>query len=177
MDNQNPFALPIEKLRAEIQKKTPVLLVNMGAIAIDFAIENFQKQGWQGDTFVPWEARKSKDKKDIGRQILVKTGHLRNATKYTVLTDAVRISNNMPYAAIHNNGGTINHPGGGRVLAFNKKGKFTKQNTPAQLSKVNRIALADIGAHNISMPQREFIGYSPVLTHRIVNMIKTELLK
>jgi phage gpG-like protein len=91
------------KIRAFNALKTvlPVLVAND---AKNFFFNSFRKQGWEDEGVQRWAPRKS-NVNNKGRAILVKTGDLRKSL-YVEQADwgKVRISSDLPYSAIHNEG-------------------------------------------------------------------------
>ena len=71
---------------------------------------------------------------------LTKDGHLKSSMTYHVSNGEVEVGTNVIYAAIHNFGGVIKAKNG-KALAFNIGGK-------------------DIFVKSVTMPQREFMGFS-----------------
>ncbi|MDV3605014.1 hypothetical protein CMU86_17855, partial [Elizabethkingia anophelis] len=90
----------------------------IGNEVVNFTLENFEKQSWQGDSFEPWEKRKNPTawgkKDDTGRALLVKSGKLKRSIRIaSIQADKVTIAvggADVPYARVHNEGfkGTIN---------------------------------------------------------------------
>jgi len=176
---QNPLEVPIAQMQAALTKLQPQIIRKMGALAIEFTRENFAKQGFQGDSFEVWPQRKKTSKKDTGRLVLIKTAHLLNATRVVMYTgDSVTIGNNMPYAAIHNDGGSIPHAARNQMLYFkvSKTGqvRFAKSKTAKQRAAAHDWYNASISAHITNIPRRHFLGDSPVLRKRIQIMILQE---
>jgi phage gpG-like protein len=142
-----------------INLEAPAMVV---AKTLRFIDGNFRAQGWQGASFQPWQKQK------IPRgQILIKTGRLRRGTNYTSSPGQVRFYNDVPYAKIHNEGGTINAVVNVRAftrMRLGKKGKTSEVKAHTRMMKT-------------LMPQRQFMPYegheSPVLN----DSIKTELEK
>ena len=97
----------------------------------------------------------------------------------------VRITNPVPYAAIHNYGGTINtHPSVTKKmrrfawakfysLAGVKKGEKIPKDVPPEASKWRALALTKKTQLNITadIPQRQFIGDSAELREKIDKVI------
>lgn len=181
MPNQNPLKLPLKRLQAAVDAARASIIPKMGTIAVNFTLENFEKQGFQGQVFEPWKERKKETKKTTGKKILTLTARLRNATRFDIIDGGVRIHNNVPYAQIHNEGGTIKHTSREHIMNFGrKKGgglQLAKIQTIAQRKKIVAQAKTTIGAHETHIPKRQFIGYSPVLNDRIEPMIIAEILK
>lgn len=176
MSEQNPIDGALQRLQAAVDAAKPAILPQMGAIAVQFVHENFEKEGFQGEVFEPWLPRKEETRKTKGKQILTDTAQLRNATRYDIISaDAIRLSNMMPYAAIHNYGGSINMPARTQVLSFNRTRsgglRLGRTATKRQRNSIVAQAKANIGAYTLQMPQRRFIGDSPVLNTRIAQMV------
>jgi len=67
-----------------------------------FFIDNWQKQGFMGNTLYKWKPRKSGGE----RPILVLTGRLKASLKTTRVTgDQIKVVTNVFYAGLHNYGG------------------------------------------------------------------------
>lgn len=108
---------------------------------------SWRKQGY-ADKSDKWQPRKSKDKRDKGRAILVGpgTGHLRNSIKAkpNITQRTIIISADKPYAQIHNEGGTIS----------------ATQNVKSHKRRTNN-GSTTVKAHarnvNTKIPQRQFM--------------------
>ena len=140
----------------------------VGVIATQHFTEGFRRGGFVDKTFEPWKPRKNDKPKDKGRAILVKTGSLRKAIR-VIESNPKRVVvgvTDIPYAKLHNEGGTIT--GTAQVRAHARR----------QRSK-NRIKSVTVKAHtrklNIKIPARPFIKDSWVLSQRIENYITTQL--
>lgn len=83
-----------------LKKTMPDILAND---AVNFFKASFKKQGWEDEGMQRWKPRK--DNKDAGRGTLIKSGDL---VKSIIVESAnwgrIRISSNLPYSAIHNEG-------------------------------------------------------------------------
>ena len=109
------------------------------------------------------------------------------AIQYSSQPGQVTVTNPVPYAAIHNNGGTINtHPSVTkrmRRFAWAKvyalagvKGKLPKQ-LPAAAAKWRALALTKKSKLNITarIPQRQFMGDSHELKQKINTIINDSI--
>lgn len=110
----------------------------------------------------PWQALKpryARRKKYNADKVLTLRGYLRSGIHYQPEgTDAVLVGTNAKYGAIHQFGGTIDQPArqatvryrsvAGRILFAGKK---HKRATEREVS---------IGAHQVSIPARPFLGIS-----------------
>ena len=176
----NPLEAPLQTIIDRINAEKPILVSRMGATALYFINENFEKQGFQAETFQPWQKRK-KDK-DPGRPVLLGkgTGHLRRSP-FVSYSDAEKIiiTSSLPYSKIHNEGGTITHPYREVTLHYSKdpEGKLLlrKIQTQAQQRKISEIRTSSISQHTTTMPKRQFLGPSPILNKRIKEMLATEV--
>ncbi len=102
-------------MEKKARKALEAAIVDVGNTARVFFIDNFRKQGFDDKTVQKWQPRKRQTYRtrtgkvvdDRTRATLVKTGDLRrsiirNPANRAALT--VKISTDLPYAAIHNNG-------------------------------------------------------------------------
>ena len=77
--------------------------------------DNWRRQGFLDSSLEAWRQRR---RQDAGRAILVKSGALRRSVTIEVASKGyIRLGSNLPYSAIHNNGGQIQRQG--------KKGSYT----------------------------------------------------
>jgi phage gpG-like protein len=193
MAKQNKFNLKGAEKKA--RKALENAVVEVGNTAKNFFVENFRKQGFDDKTVEKWEARKKKERKGrgskksaaelgtvrsvkAGRAILVKTGDLRRSIIRVPNRAAlnVKIQTDLPYAKIHNEGGIINKgEQTGKILSFNKKGRFTKQKTEKQRARTSYQQKTTIGAHTIKIPPRPFIGDSYNLNEKVKAVIVKRL--
>lgn len=165
---------PIKEIADNFAKVLRTASQLLGNDALNFFLNSFKKQGWQGASFQAWAPRRNV-KNAKGRAILVQSGRLRRSLQLTSVTDgSFTIGTDVPYAQIHNEGGTINKSARQHVLHFKK----TKEGT--RFSKVKQASFAqkvNIGAHSIKMPKRQFMGESPILTKQLVKKLTNELMK
>lgn len=170
-----PVAEPVEAMSLETQidaisaKLLPILV----EAAVQWTQNNFKKQQWEGSA---WPARKKETKLSIGKAILVNRRDMYNAIR-ALGPDTFGVVG-IPYARIHNEGGTINRQPSVRRLTFKRyksgkyKGKtlFHKNNDKASFSRK-----ANAGAYTINMPQRKFIGNGPELRKHLIKIAQQEL--
>jgi phage gpG-like protein len=177
----DPLQLPLMQLARMVVGLKPVLIDAIGTEALHFIDDNFRLQAWQGATTVPWPKRRSKDK-GAARALLVQTGTLRRSINKTDSADHTTIHTDVPYARIHNEGGDVRHPYRTVILSYKGKPgalKLAKTNTESQQRRVTTIRRSSIYNHVTKMPQRQFIGDSPILTqrceHAIIQILKAHL--
>lgn len=186
-----------EQLLADLERRFKSVAVRMpvaaGNVVVNFALDNFKRQGFLGATFQPWKPRKATTKwgKKSGRQgrsILVDTGKLRRATRIVKADwDSVVIGNDMPYAKAHNEGlrmGLIQ-----QVSAHTRKvTKVGIVKTVGRKNKTNitygRVAtgnLQQVRAHtrriDQRIPARPFLADSPYLQKQLQREMGGMILK
>lgn len=178
MAKSNKFNLKQAEQKA--RKALEAAIVDVGNTAKTFFVENFRKQGFDDKTVQKWKPRKVADKR-AGRAILVKTGDLRrsiirNPANRAALT--VKISTDLAYAKIHNEGGTINKgERSGKVnFRINKDGGFRGGRAKFVKEKKSNFQMdVNIGAHSIAMPKRQFMGDSYNLNEKVKAVIVKRL--
>lgn len=127
--------------------------------AVNFSKERFVKKNWLGTNYKKWEPKKQNSKGSL----MVKSGRLkRSIRKLKVTRNSVTIGTDVPYAEIHNEGGTIS------------KTTTVKQHTRKRKGRVESVR-SHSRTTNTTMPQRRFIGAPPALTKRIERMLTKKL--
>ena len=108
---------------------------------------NFERKAFFGNR---WKPRRSEGR---GTLLLVTSTLRRSIRRSSVVGDGVRFTSQVPYATVHNEGGTI------------------AQNVPAHQRRRHG-KTHDVRAHQrrINMPQRQFIGDGPD-TRRIIKSV------
>lgn len=178
MDNANVKGADdlVRKLTEAKQYMEDDVFDVVGIEAVKLFKQNFQKESFNGKK---WAARKTKRAGSTNSQkILSKSGELAESIDYRKEKPVVVISSDKVYAEIHNEGGTIHHPGGERVVTHKKhtrgkkKGKtlFAKNDEKASFSQKT-----NIGAYDIVMPQRQYMGEMPELEVRINDKVMRDL--
>ena len=111
----------------------------------------------------PWQAlspRYQRRKRKNGDKILVLDGYLKNTLRYQVNGDELLFGSNRPYAAIHQFGGTID-VASRRQQAYFRQGKNGEVgNRFVSKRKSNFAQWVTIGAYQIRIPARPFLGVS-----------------
>lgn len=167
----------IAQLPETVKKHAPNIIAET---ATEYYINSFRDKGWDG---VPWTAVKQ----EPGRgSLMVRSGQLQASIRPSLVTvNEVRISGgspSVPYAQIHNEGGTITQ------IPTPKQRKFfwameykTNPNTKVvqvegsdkmrkELGRWGCMALAKELSANI--PQRQFMGKSLILNKQILERLK-----
>ncbi|NJN78192.1 MAG: hypothetical protein HC803_07555 [Saprospiraceae bacterium] len=110
-----------------------------------------------------WDERKYPDANPRKRNILVKSGRLKRSIRITKQTrNWVVIGTDVPYAAIHNQGGTFQQSQ--LVRPHDRK-------TKRGITKVK----AHTRSRTATYPQRKFIGQSKALDKRLQRQINKRL--
>lgn len=156
-------------------------------ISIEVASEfdrNFETQSFFG---CAWQRRRSPGK---GSHTLLKTGSLRRSIDAKATEDSVTFSSDLPYAAIHNEGGDIKVTRRMKVyfwamyykanggLGRRKDGTLRKDRRNERLTTEaefwKHMALMKTGSV-VRMPQRRFIGNHPDLEENVKAIIESRV--
>jgi phage gpG-like protein len=187
MAKQSKFNLKqVEKGGRTAMERAIILIGNE---AKNFFVNSFRLQGFEDRTVEKWKPRKKETKRSIGRAILVKSGDLRRSIIRQPVNKAnlsVKISTDLPYAKVHNEGGIINKGSSSSVLHFRdvmtniETGKVTRRfaknrQTGMRHLRATSAMKVDIGAHSINMPKREFIGNSYKLNENCKKIVISQL--
>lgn len=157
----------LNRLQSKFKSVMVRLPMLAGNEAVNFVLDNFKKQGFQGAVFEPWKKRKNPNKWGMapprnGRSTLVDTGRLRRSWRVTRVTgDTAYIGSDVPYAKANNEGSQLG-------LIQTVKG-FTRNNGQEVKEHTRKI--------NQKLPRRRMIGQSPYLNSRVARVINVELLK
>lgn len=155
----------LQKFAENLEKFFKELPEIVGNAALNNIEENFRQEGFSDKSFTPWKPRKKNNEKKR-RNLLVKTGRLKNSIRFRLERrkggTAIIVYTDVPYAKVHNEGGTIN--GTVKVKSHNRKikGKTVK-----------------VGAHNRNVntiiPQRQFMGPSQKFDEEILDYMESGL--
>jgi phage gpG-like protein len=152
---------------------------------------NFLREGYDdGNTFTKWQARSQRTnaayRSGRGRgqsggfkgsavnaknPLLRQTLALYNSIQYKVMGRSVFLGTSLslvPYAKIHNEGGTIHIKARRQTFRFNEKGRF------ATKGKSSYWRRRTIGDHTITMPKRQYMplpGERP--SPKLIKIVKT----
>lgn len=145
-------------LKQRFKQTVDRLPVRLGATAVEYVHGNFLKQGFVDKTTHKWPARKKADRNSKQRALLVQSGRLRRDVRVRSVNQSyVVVGTSLPYAAVHNEGGTINHPGGTAYFVKNGETIWVSNRKAKSLETTRRRRLARTKPHRISMPQRQFM--------------------
>ena len=131
---------------------------------------------------IPWPAwSPAYAKTRHGNQSLLQgDGGLLDSIQYVVSGGEVEIGSNLPYAAIHNEGGKIKRKERASTVHFHQDSRTGEVgNRFVKKSKSNFAQDVTIGAHEIEMPQRQYLGFSAEnegdLQHVVEDFLRRQL--
>lgn len=132
-----------------------------GITAVNFSKERFVRKNWINTSNEPWEPRK---KEAPGSLMVGKgSGRLKKSIRKTKVTrNSVTIATDVPYAQIHNEGGTINKTV--TVKAHSRKRKGRSEKVKSHRRKMNT-----------TLQKRQFIGESAILLRRVERLMQKEI--
>ena len=169
---------------SDFEKKIDALLstykklpTEIATIAVNFSKERFRDQAWLDKTKSKWKPRKTKRGRTGKRSqtLLVDTGRLkRSIRKIKATPKQVIIGTDVPYAQIHNDGGTINKSVNVKshvIKSHRRKSHTRERKGRTEKIKAQTVKAYTVKAHtrkmNTKIPARRFIGNSYTLTRRI----------
>ncbi len=151
-------------------------------VAVDHFRENFQQGGFVDGGLHPWPEpqRRKKKKPTVASQyktLLSGRNNLYESVRGRAEDGRAVISTDVEYAAIHNEGGTINHPisRNMRVKAYETHIKKKGGQHRTSNSMWKGLALTKRTSYTIKMPKRQFIGNSKELDDKLLAMAEKDL--
>lgn len=190
----------IQRMKKEIEqlisRKLPVVA---GKYAKQHFQDNFRQGGFVNGGLHPWPPAKRLSSGESGADSQYKTlmssrNHLFSSINYTPGIAKVTIFNDVVYAAIHNEGGTV-HPKitpkmrrfawakyyelKGRQKGAQNRTSQSAGNQPdsGEAEKWKRLALTKKETLTINIPQRQFMGQSAELDAKISAYVEKEVLR
>ncbi len=165
-----------DKLNRKLQQSVKKLPRAVGNEAVNFALDNFKDQAWNGN---PWPKRKRN--KDPGRALLIKSGRLRRGLRIISSSDS-RVSVGVlgvPYARIHNDGGQIKQAARSETFKRPFKTLDSGMRRFVKITAKNRKSGQGFTfkERQINMPRRRFLGDSTRLRKRIYTTSRDIILK
>lgn len=183
-DNKFRFSRVLQNVD-RLKKNLPTLLASQ---AQGFFVDSWRKQGWDDGSVIKWAPRKKETKKTAGRAILVKSGALRRAVNQSIRQatfERIRLVVALPYAQVHNDGGTVTTKDRTQVLRFRPmsynletgkyRGRFVKKNATGARKYGDYSMKVNISATSYNMPQRRFMGDSKTLRNKQVALITKQI--
>lgn len=147
--------------------------------------QNFRDAGFHDGGLHPWKKTRRQEMGDKRTPLTSQRNHLMSSIDTIATPGQVIVVNPVPYAAIHNDGGTIHsHPtitpkmrkmAWAKVYALSgvKKGEKLPKELPKLAEKWRALALTKKEKLNITidMPKRQFIGNSRELSQKLHKII------
>lgn len=184
----------VERVKADIEKEVRDRLPRkVGITAVNHFRQNFRDAGWRDNGLHPWKKtlRQQAGGPDAKYTPLTsRRDHLMRSVQYEQTAPGeVAVTDPVPYAAVHNEGGTFNtHPSVTpkmRRFAWAKayslagvkgKGRLPKE-LPPEAAKWRALALTKKSRLNITahIPRRQFMGGSRELMLEINGIINQSL--
>lgn len=146
------------KIAEEALKEVPQKVAD---IAIDHFNQSFDKEGFTDFSFAAWPLRKD----DLSHKLLQKSETLKKsirASQVSLKMIEVVAGEGLPYAEIHNNGGTISVPVTEKMRKF-----FWYMFKETEDSKWKYMALTKNDRLTVKIPARKYIGNSNILNIKI----------
>jgi Phage virion morphogenesis family. len=163
-------------------------------MAKDHYQDNFRKGGFVNRGLQKWPTTRRQQSGSTSAAasygpLLSGHNHLFGSIKYVPGDYRVTVSNDLPYADIHNQGGTVSPTVTPKMRRFawymyykvsgrNSKGQKGKKKsqTQAQAEFWRNLALTRKQKLAVKIPKRQFIGESAELTQHINEKIKQEII-
>ena len=159
----------LRRLTARVGDLKPVM-DEIGSSLVTSTIDRFVAE--TGPDGKPWEP--SHRARREGGQTLTDRGRLRASIVHRADAQGVDVGTNVVYAAIHQFGGTVKRQARRQTLAFNKTGGgfASRRSTRRRRGGFVAIAFAEIGAHDVDMPARPFLGVTEADRVSILNIVQ-----
>lgn len=116
----NNFPHPFKGIASKYRTLRDKLPREISVIALNEFKGHFRVSGYYSPSggFIGWKKR-AKEEGGAKRALLIKSGRLRRGLQVAPTFNSARVINDVPYAAIHNEGGKINAVA--TVRSFNRK--------------------------------------------------------
>ncbi len=182
---KNALDEAVKELQLKFEDLTPILHVIASLINEAFR-KNFDLGGrWSGQTtgidlfsggsqqWSKWSSKYNPTLKHPNASILVRSGVMRQQIEVREEgTNQISISASTPYAAIHQFGGVINHPGRTPyIILSNHQAHFISKKKAAELEAEGR-KVKVTKPHQITIPPRPFLVLSEDDVNEIAEVIK-----
>lgn len=176
--------LSFEKALQLLKQQKNVVPVMVANDLRNYFVASFTKQGYAGK---PWKEvkrrihpRSQKDKAPI----LVQSGALRrdvlNSIRKATFNE-IRLGVALPYAGLHNEGGTVTRGEGTHIMSFRRgKGgglKLTKARTENQRKGVVSQAKVHHGASTVTVAARPFMKHNKQVEQLVIKRLQKEFKK
>jgi phage gpG-like protein len=168
----------VAKQLSKLIRNFPIAAANE---AVNYFVVSFDREAWEGKS---WEKRKANflEKSSSRRNLLVKSGRLRRSIRRVANSVGyARVATDVPYAKIHNEGGTIIQTPTAKQRAFFShvaEGFFDSKNDPNKWAEGHKfISMSKAKQLTINLPQRQFMGDSQQLNNLIKQKMDGEFRK
>lgn len=196
----------LDQLISKLQDKKSALIAfhdkrwptRVGEMAIAHFKKNFRDGGWNDNGLTRWKKTRRQERGGSGAYysyspLLSQQANLMNGFTYKAGSGRVIVANNLRYARIHNEGGSIRHQITPRMRRYawhrffeatgitkedsaeERKRKEASMNDADRFWK--RLALTPKQTSVVNIPQRKFMGQSAELSGKIRDYTEQELLK
>lgn len=168
-----------------MRRKMPVVA---GRMAKDHFQDNFRRGGFVDNGFSPWQPAKRLSDADGSASsrygtLLSSRNHLFSSINYVPAPYSVALRNNVPYASVHNEGGTLSPTVTPKMrkyawMRFYKAngGKSAKRKDGAEKGGFwKALALTKKSKLKIMIPRRRFMGESAELSAKMTKRMKREI--
>ncbi len=176
----------IESFKPQLNK----IVEAAGVLAVNHFTKSFSDGGFTDESLQRWQPRKGEISGGIAktrgrsRGILIKTGRLRRSMISRKLGNlSIKISTDVPYAQIHNNGGIVYRRPHKRSSTITAKvrgsGGFVNGVWKKGRSKTIKLKgeSFNVRGSSFKMPKRQFIGYSGKLNRQIIAFLDKNIKK
>ena len=189
MSDASELERKVERLKQEIEREVYDRLPRkVGIVAVNHFKQNFRERGFVDGGVKPWKRTRRQDGGGTDAKyspLTSRRDHLMRSIQAEPGRGEVTITNPVEYAAIHNEGGTVETSPTVtpkmRKMAWRKcyalagvkgKGKLPKE-LPEEAEKWRALALTKKSKLHIkaNIPQRQFIGESKELSDKINTII------
>jgi phage gpG-like protein len=179
MTRQYDISEFLRKIEA-LNRTFTVIPSKIGATAVNFSKERFREKDWFDNTKNPWQplkrnriSRGKSGKPRRNQSVLVDTGRLKKSIRKVYADqNIVIIATDVPYAQIHNEGGTID-----KTVSVRQHARRQHARKGRKRKKVI-VKAHTVGAHsrkmNLKIPARQFMGQSEELNRRILQLVDNE---
>lgn len=198
--------MTLDQLVKRLEEKKSALIAfhdkrwpaRVGEMAISHFKRNFRDGGWNDNGLTRWPRTKRQERGGDGADaaygpLLSRQANLMNGFTYKAGSGRVIVANNLRYARIHNEGGTVRHPITPRMRRyawhrFFEAAGITKYDSAEERKRKEaamsdadrfwkRLALTPKQTSTVRIPRRKFMGQSAELSKMIHDYTEQELLK